>query len=138
MIEFLLFIIFQDEYIRAYYAALLKKQQELDEAAKNQQESSNKPISDGLSGASSNRQVGMKSKREEVEGDDDVDWEEVPVAGNCIEYHIKSIMMTSHYKRRCCLLHLLVYKFWLSNFNKVSTVTRLLMFEIREKLVNFQ
>ncbi|KAH9778509.1 transcription initiation factor IIE subunit alpha [Citrus sinensis] len=75
----------QDEYIRAYYAALLKKQQELDEAAKNQQESSNTPISDGLSGASSNRQVGMKSKREEVEGDDDVDWEEAPVAGTTSE-----------------------------------------------------
>lgn len=105
---FLLFIILQDEYIKAYYAALLKKQQELDEATKNQQEYSSTPVTDGLFGASSNRQVGMKSKREEVEGDDDVDWEEAPVPGKCIEYHIKYITMTSHYKHRGHLLHLLV------------------------------
>ncbi|KAJ4713333.1 transcription initiation factor IIE subunit alpha-like [Melia azedarach] len=73
----------QDEYVKAYYAALLKKQQELEEAAK-QQESSNTAVSDGLSGMS-NRQVGMKSKREDDEGDDDVDWEEAPVAGNTSE-----------------------------------------------------
>lgn len=77
----------QDEYVKAYYAALLKKQQELEEAAK-QQESSNTAVSDGLSGMS-NRQVGMKSKREDDEGDDDVDWEEAPVAGNYIEDHLK-------------------------------------------------
>ncbi|KAH7549299.1 hypothetical protein JRO89_XS13G0011100 [Xanthoceras sorbifolium] len=68
-----------------YYAALLKKQQELEEAAKKQQEFSNAPVSDALSDMPSNRQVGMKSKRDEDDGDDDVDWEEAPVAGNASE-----------------------------------------------------
>ncbi|XP_048329820.2 uncharacterized protein LOC107418848 [Ziziphus jujuba] len=77
----------QDEYVKAYYAALLKKQQELEEAAKKQEELSNPNISNGLSGMSSGRQVGMKSKRDEDEGDDDVDWEEAPVAGNSNEHY---------------------------------------------------
>lgn len=70
-----LYRILQDEYVKAYYAALLKKQQELEEAATKQQEllSSNAA---GDSGTSSTRQVGMKSKREEDEGDEDVEWEE--------------------------------------------------------------
>jgi transcription initiation factor TFIIE subunit alpha len=38
-------------------------------------------MSNGLSESSSNRQVGMKSKREEGEGDDDVEWEEAPIEG---------------------------------------------------------
>ncbi|KAI9156135.1 hypothetical protein LWI28_001120 [Acer negundo] len=71
----------QDEYVKAYYEALLKKQQEL-ESAEKQQESANSPISNGLPEMSSNRQVGMKVKRDEDEGDDDVDWEEAPVTGN--------------------------------------------------------
>ncbi|KAG2676376.1 hypothetical protein I3760_12G050400 [Carya illinoinensis] len=74
----------QDEYIKAYYAALLKKQQELEEAAKQQDELSNAQSVNGISGMTSNRQVGMKSKREEHEGDD-VEWEEAPVAGNANE-----------------------------------------------------
>lgn len=40
------------------------------------------------SSSSPSRQVGMKSKREEDEGDDDVDWEEAPVAGR---YHYLTI-----------------------------------------------
>ncbi|XP_050376255.1 uncharacterized protein LOC126793700 isoform X2 [Argentina anserina] len=54
---------FQDEYFKAYYAALIKRQQE-EEAA---------------------RQVGMKSKRdpnEEDEAEENVEWEEAPVAGD--------------------------------------------------------
>lgn len=47
----------QNEYIKEYYDALLKKQQELGKAAKNQQE----PVVDGISTVSSNRQVGIKS-----------------------------------------------------------------------------
>ncbi|KAK1591621.1 hypothetical protein Q3G72_010577 [Acer saccharum] len=73
-----------DEYVKAYYEALLKKQQEL-ESAEKQQESSNSPTSNGLPEMSSNRQVGMKVKRDEDEGDDDVDWEEAPVTGNTNE-----------------------------------------------------
>lgn len=42
----------------------------------------NTSISDGVDATSSERQVGMKSKRsDEDEGDDDVEWEEAPVAG---------------------------------------------------------
>ncbi|OAY59291.1 general transcription factor IIE subunit 1 isoform X2 [Manihot esculenta] len=71
----------QDEYVKAYYAALLKKQQELEEAAKNQellQVSNSNAVPESVS----NRQVGMKSKREEDEGEDDVEWEEAPTGGN--------------------------------------------------------
>ncbi|XP_021894793.1 uncharacterized protein LOC110812348 isoform X1 [Carica papaya] len=74
----------QDEYVKAYYAALLKKQQEMAEAANKQPESSSMLTSDG-SGTSSNRQVGMKSKHDEDEPDDDVDWEDAPIAGNTNE-----------------------------------------------------
>lgn len=65
----------------------MKKQQELEEAAKKQQELSNTSLSDGLSGMSSGRQVGMKSKRDEDEGDD-VEWEEAPVAGKNVFNYI--------------------------------------------------
>ncbi|OMO89012.1 Transcription factor TFIIE, alpha subunit [Corchorus olitorius] len=73
---------FQDEYVKAYYAALLKKQQELEEAAKKQEELSDLPLT---SSDNSNRQTGMKSKREDDDVDDGVDWEEAPVAGNTAE-----------------------------------------------------
>ncbi|XVE78478.1 hypothetical protein DITRI_Ditri13aG0148600 [Diplodiscus trichospermus] len=73
----------QDEYLKAYYAALYKKQQELEEAAK-KQELSDIPLDNGLTD-SSKRQVGMKVKREDNEGDDDIDWEEAPVADNTTE-----------------------------------------------------
>ncbi|KAH1118120.1 hypothetical protein GLYMA_17G121700v4 [Glycine max] len=67
----------QDEYIKAYYAALLK-QHELEEAAKKQLP--NTLAADDPSSSTSNRQVGMKSKREE--DDDCTEWEEAPIAGN--------------------------------------------------------
>ncbi|XVF31746.1 hypothetical protein REPUB_Repub17cG0018700 [Reevesia pubescens] len=73
----------QDEYLKAYYAALYKKQQELEEAAKKQQELSDIPLASDLSD-SSKRQVGMKVKRDDNEGDD-IDWEEASVAGNTTE-----------------------------------------------------
>lgn len=78
----------QDEYIKAYYAALLKKQQELDEAAKKEHELSNTHSLNGVSDTTSNRQVGTKSKRDEDEGDDDVEWEEAPVAGKYQSFHL--------------------------------------------------
>ncbi|KAG6642912.1 hypothetical protein I3843_09G169000 [Carya illinoinensis] len=74
----------QDEYVKAYYAALLKKQQEIEEAAK-KHDLSNAHSLNGLSSMSSSRQVGMKSKRDEDEGDGDVEWEEAPVASNTNE-----------------------------------------------------
>uniref|UniRef100_A0A803QLC2 HTH TFE/IIEalpha-type domain-containing protein n=1 Tax=Cannabis sativa TaxID=3483 RepID=A0A803QLC2_CANSA len=70
----------QDEYVKAYYAALLEKQKEL-EAATKQEELSNAQMLDGEASTSSSRQVGMKSKRVEDEGEEDVEWEEAaPVA----------------------------------------------------------
>ncbi|EEF28250.1 transcription initiation factor iie, alpha subunit, putative [Ricinus communis] len=75
---------YQDEYAKAYYAALFKRQQELEEAAK-KQESSHTPISNGVTELSSNRQVGMKSKREEDEGEDEIEWEESTTGGNATE-----------------------------------------------------
>jgi len=78
----------KDEYVKAYYAALIKKQQELDEAAKKQDELSNTHALNGISGMTSNRQVGMKSKRDEDDGDDDVEWEEAPVAGKDQSFHL--------------------------------------------------
>ncbi|KAL4361177.1 hypothetical protein GQ457_04G024360 [Hibiscus cannabinus] len=74
----------QDEYLKAYYAALYKKQQELEAAVKKQQELSDIPPASSLPD-SSNRQVGMKVKRDDNEGDNDIDWEEAPIAGNTTE-----------------------------------------------------
>ncbi|KAK8569038.1 hypothetical protein V6N13_106907 [Hibiscus sabdariffa] len=74
----------QDEYLKAYYAALYKKQQELEEAAKKQQELSDIPPASSLPD-SSNRQVGMKVKRDDNEGDNDIGWEEALIAGNTTE-----------------------------------------------------
>lgn len=66
----------QDEYIKAYYAALLKQQHEMEEAAKKQLP--NTLAADDPSSSTSDRQVGMKSKREE--DDDGTEWEEAPIA----------------------------------------------------------
>ncbi|KAL9287512.1 putative transcription initiation factor IIE subunit alpha, Zinc finger, RING/FYVE/PHD-type [Arabidopsis thaliana] len=72
-----------DEYLKAYYAAIME-QQKL--AAKlNQQESAGESTTTDIESAttSSDRQVGMKSKREDEEEDEDVDWaEEASVAAN--------------------------------------------------------
>lgn len=73
----------QDEYFKAYYAALYKRQQEQEavrmeqlEAAKYSATTSNmNDVSDTVS----ERQVGMKARREE---DDNVEWEEAPPTGN--------------------------------------------------------
>ncbi|KAG6745846.1 hypothetical protein POTOM_050356 [Populus tomentosa] len=76
----------KDEYVKAYYAALLQKQREAEESAEKQQELLQTSISNGFSKSSSDRQVGMKSKREEDdEPDDDVEWEEAPIGGNTSE-----------------------------------------------------
>lgn len=42
----------------------------------------------GVSDTTSNLQVGIKSKRDEDEGDDDVEWEEAPVAGKYQSFHL--------------------------------------------------
>jgi transcription initiation factor TFIIE subunit alpha len=74
----------KDEYLKAYYAELMK-QQEL-AARRNQQESAGEPTSGIQSGTVySGRQVSMKAKREEDEDEDEeeVEWEEkAPVTAN--------------------------------------------------------
>ncbi|KAH9326011.1 hypothetical protein KI387_006189, partial [Taxus chinensis] len=58
----------QEEYIKAYYAAIFKQQQQAEGAAAATTEE-----------ASSERRVGMKGKREE-EDDEAVEWEDTPIA----------------------------------------------------------
>ena len=70
----------QGEYFKAYYAALLERQREQDQDVKRQQDLSNTDISDHHT--SSDRQVGMKSKRQDEIEDDDV-WEEATSSGRC-------------------------------------------------------
>ncbi|XP_055825505.1 transcription factor efuD-like isoform X2 [Solanum dulcamara] len=69
----------QDEYVKAYYEALFKRQREQEEATKMLPETS---TTDGVYNTSTERQVGMKSKREEDDEGEDVEWEEAPPAGN--------------------------------------------------------
>lgn len=71
----------QDEYVKAYYAAILQRQREQEEATKREQELVNSNTVSGDFAMSSERQVGMKSKRED-DDEDDVEWEEAPSAGN--------------------------------------------------------
>nr|CAD1821968.1 unnamed protein product [Ananas comosus var. bracteatus] len=70
----------QDEYLKAYYEALVKRQKEQEEAARRieqQQEENRTSTSDQFTASVSERRVGMKFKREENENDD-VEWEEGP------------------------------------------------------------
>lgn len=78
-----MFPYFQDEYVKAYYAALLMRQRE-------QEETMNRPelantISNEDYDTTTERQVGMKSKRDEDYEGDDVNWEEAaPPTGNSL------------------------------------------------------
>uniref|UniRef100_A0A0V0IFR4 Putative general transcription factor IIE subunit 1-like n=1 Tax=Solanum chacoense TaxID=4108 RepID=A0A0V0IFR4_SOLCH len=76
----------QDEYIKAYYEALFKRQKEQEEATKILPETS---TTDGVYNTSTERQVGMKSKREEEDEGEDVEWEEAPPAGNTTTGNLK-------------------------------------------------
>ncbi|KAK0586647.1 hypothetical protein LWI29_010206 [Acer saccharum] len=74
----------ENEYVKAYYDALLKKQQELEEAVTKQREFSNAPISDALSEAPVAGNVSETYKVNDLnveaedseEDEDDIDWEE--------------------------------------------------------------
>ncbi|KAL2526129.1 Transcription factor TFIIE [Abeliophyllum distichum] len=71
----------QDEYVKAYYAALLKRQHEQEVHDDSKQQTSNATTSNGVT-MPTERQIGMKSKRgDEYEGDD-VEWDEEPPAGS--------------------------------------------------------
>lgn len=65
-----------DDYLKAYYAAILEEaaKRQKEAAAKRQQELSNSNVVE-------DRQVGIKSKREEDEADDGVEWEEASTGG---------------------------------------------------------
>ncbi|KAG6416945.1 hypothetical protein SASPL_124386 [Salvia splendens] len=70
----------QDEYVKAYYAALLMRQREQEEPM-NRPELAN-TISNEDYYTTTERQVGMKSKRDEDYEGDDVNWEEAaPTTG---------------------------------------------------------
>ncbi|KAF8407866.1 hypothetical protein HHK36_007003 [Tetracentron sinense] len=73
----------KDEYAKAYYAAILKRQQEQEEENKRKQQElyNTNNAMNGVPDISSDRRVGMKSKRDEDGRDDDVEWEEAPTAG---------------------------------------------------------
>ncbi|KAL3512293.1 hypothetical protein ACH5RR_025010 [Cinchona calisaya] len=73
----------QDEYVKAYYAAILQRQRE-QEAANKEQELPSSSISNGAYNTSPQRQLGMKSKRDDQDEGDDVEWEEAAPAGNAI------------------------------------------------------
>ncbi|XP_027126210.1 uncharacterized protein [Coffea arabica] len=78
----------QDEYFKAYYAALLQRQHE-QEAALREQGLPNSSISNGAADTSFERQVGLKSKRDDQDDGDDVEWEEAAPAGNTTSENFK-------------------------------------------------
>lgn len=69
----------EEEYIAAYYAAINERRRQQEEAAKQMQESSSGQTSD--QDPSLERQVGVKSKRED-EDEDELEWEEAAPSGN--------------------------------------------------------
>ncbi|RYQ92578.1 hypothetical protein Ahy_B09g098805 isoform B [Arachis hypogaea] len=83
----------EDEYIKAYYAALLKQQEEWQDASKNQEP--NAPAAEDPSSSTSNRQVGVKSKREEDEEDDGTEWEDAPFGGIGNGYKVNDLNVKS-------------------------------------------
>ncbi|XP_075473760.1 uncharacterized protein LOC142504822 [Primulina tabacum] len=77
----------QDEYVKAYYAAILQRQRDQEEMAK-AQESPNATTSAQVSFTLSERQVGVKSKRDDYEGED-VEWEEAAPSTGSTSVHYK-------------------------------------------------
>ncbi|KAL2462852.1 general transcription factor IIE subunit 1-like [Forsythia ovata] len=80
--------IIEDEYLKAYYAALLSRQRDLEADAKREQETSNATISNEVHNNPTERQVGTKSKRcDESEGDD-VEWDESPAGSTTSNFKV--------------------------------------------------
>nr|GLL22023.1 general transcription factor IIE subunit 1 [Ipomoea trifida]GMD00001.1 general transcription factor IIE subunit 1 [Ipomoea batatas] len=71
----------QDEYVKAYYAALLQQQYHQQEAAAKKVVKEEQSTDDAPS-MSTERQVGMKFKREDDDEGDDVEWEDAIPAGS--------------------------------------------------------
>ncbi|XP_042457005.1 general transcription factor IIE subunit 1-like isoform X2 [Zingiber officinale] len=82
----------QDEYLKAYYEAILKRQKEQEEALRMQQEidRARMPDYDGVS--ETERQVGKKAKRGVYE-EDNVEWEDAPPAGSDEKYILADLNM---------------------------------------------
>ncbi|XP_042457006.1 general transcription factor IIE subunit 1-like isoform X3 [Zingiber officinale] len=85
----------QDEYLKAYYEAILKRQKEQEEALRMQQEidRARMPDYDGVS--ETERQVGKKAKRGVYE-EDNVEWEDAPpavVSGSDEKYILADLNM---------------------------------------------
>ncbi|XP_068659164.1 transcription initiation factor IIE subunit alpha isoform X2 [Aristolochia californica] len=76
----------QDEFLKAYYAAILKRQQEREEVEKTKQLEEEAAKYGGVSETITDRRVGEKSKRQE-EGDNDIEWEETPTAAEVHKIH---------------------------------------------------
>ncbi|KAK4420514.1 Transcription initiation factor IIE subunit alpha [Sesamum alatum] len=70
----------QDEYVKAYYAALLTRQREQGETVKKEDESPTIP--NEVYSAPLERQIGMKAKRDDDDEGDDDEWEEAPLIGS--------------------------------------------------------
>ncbi|KAL5726069.1 hypothetical protein ACHQM5_009140 [Ranunculus cassubicifolius] len=68
----------QDEYYKAYYAAILEAQQAAQRQQVEEQSNNNGPTGPETP---TDRRVGVKSKREENESDEDDEWEEAPASG---------------------------------------------------------
>lgn len=67
--------ILQDEYLKAYYAALVKRQEEEEASRRIQQQTE---LSTSAAEEPVDRRVGMKSKRED---DEDIEWESAAGTG---------------------------------------------------------
>ncbi|XP_024985448.1 transcription initiation factor IIE subunit alpha [Cynara cardunculus var. scolymus] len=65
----------QDEYFKAYYAALLQRQKEQEEATKREQDLSMNSVSTDVDPSNS------RKRQRDDDGEGDVEWEETPTAG---------------------------------------------------------
>lgn len=65
----------QDEYFKAYYAALLQRQKEQEEATKREQDLSMNSVSNDVDPSNS------RKRQRDDDGEGDVEWEETPTAG---------------------------------------------------------
>ncbi|KAL0306962.1 UNVERIFIED_CONTAM: hypothetical protein Sradi_6113500 [Sesamum radiatum] len=82
----------QDEYVKAYYTALLMRQREQEEAVKKEQDSGNTAMSNEAYNTSTERQVGMKSKREDDYEGDDNEWEEAKFKAPSLNHGLWSFL----------------------------------------------
>ncbi|KAL6529563.1 hypothetical protein OROGR_015186 [Orobanche gracilis] len=83
----------QDEYIKAYYAAVLLRQREQEETVKKEQESTSAAISSEVYNTPTDRRVGMKSNWDDDDNEGDVQWEDAPPTGGRTERFVVDLNM---------------------------------------------